>query len=518
MLLRDGRFSAVRLGPARVLGTFRAGLLGGRIPLRDRTLRTTRRFVRVASRRRRTGFALGDRMGSCRCRGAGAVRDRDVFSGRARPGFRVRTVFAWGGGFFVNLAHRAWRRARGELRRRRGFAQRVDRSGRGRLRGGDRFLGRWPLARSSCLGMRARPCRGSVGGRRTHLLPGLAAIGSDRCTPFAAWAWFRGRGLRCDLGARPAALTCGLRGLRGRAPRLPRVRPRPFRFRRHLDRPPRRPGFPVVPCRERVGWCEGPAAVDGPYGGAAAGMHAPGECAVEQRREHLVVVLRPTGHHRGRTQTRYRTGGAVHQAHGQATAADPGKYHRRELSGEHAARRSTHPRQGRDFDRLQIDAGRIRSVRSDDVGGAIAGGDLQRLHPRVHAHGQRGRLAQHGGELQRARRGQPSSRLRRTGLDRPFQARPHGRYLAASLDEHGVHGGRGGGRAGRSRRRGAAHHTEDAPRQVDTEREHHAQPLLRVVGGRLRLVGQGGGVVTELGRAFSVRSQCVAQPVGQLAY
>ncbi|MFR9774074.1 hypothetical protein [Nocardia sp. SC052] len=207
----------------------------------------------------------------------------------------------------------------------------------------------------------------------------------------------------------------------------------------------------------------------------------------------------------------------MHQAHGQATAPDPGEHYRRELAGEHAARGSTRAGQGGDFDRLQIDTGRIRTVRSDDVGGAIAGGDLQRLHTRVHAHGQRGRLSQHGDEPQGPRRGQPGSRLRRALLDRPCQGGSHRRCFATPLDQHGIHGRCRRGRADRACCRSAGHHAEDSPRQVDAEREHHAQPLLRVVGGRLRLVGQGADVATELGRAFPVRMQCLAQLVCQLA-
>ncbi|GGL14264.1 hypothetical protein GCM10011588_30970 [Nocardia jinanensis] len=52
---------------------------------------------------------------------------------------------------------------------------------------------------------------------------------------------------------------------------------------------------------------------------------------------------------------------------------------------------------------------------------------------------------------------------------------------------------------------------------MDAEREHHAQPLLRVVGRRLRLIGQGVHIVAELSRALSIGTQRLTQLFGCLA-
>ncbi|MGA4789638.1 hypothetical protein [Nocardia sp. AB354] len=195
MFLHGRCFGAVRLGPAGAFGSFLTGLLGSLLSLRGRMLFATGRSGFAASTGR-SGFAASTGrsrfaasagssrlarsswMGSCRCLRTGTVRDRRVFSGRARPGFRVRAVSCWRAGLFVNLADRAWRGARRELRRRRGLAHRLDRSGCGRLPCGDRLLGRWPLDRSRRLGMCSRPRRGGVGRCGTDGLPGLSTTGS----------------------------------------------------------------------------------------------------------------------------------------------------------------------------------------------------------------------------------------------------------------------------------------------------------------------------------------------------
>ncbi|WP_280485624.1 hypothetical protein [Nocardia cyriacigeorgica] len=125
MLARRGGIGAVsgRLGAMRSRGIVEAVFVTG-IPLRSRL------FSVVNSRR--SGFTVGDRMGACGRRVAGAVRDSGVFSGRET-------------GLVGNPAVRTC--ARRDLRRRRGFSRRLGRPRRGRSPGSGLLLRRRSLGR-----------------------------------------------------------------------------------------------------------------------------------------------------------------------------------------------------------------------------------------------------------------------------------------------------------------------------------------------------------------------------------
>ncbi|WP_280472120.1 hypothetical protein [Nocardia cyriacigeorgica] len=89
--------------------------------------------------------------------------------------------------------------------------------------------------------------------------------------------------------------------------------------------------------------------------------------------------------------------------------------------------------------------------------------------------------------------------------------------LGAALGQRGLHRRRGRDLTGRPGRRGGGDQTVDPPCQVDSEREHHAQPLLGVVGRTLRLIGQGVHILAEPGRVLPIGTQRRTQVLGQLA-
>ncbi|WP_156055867.1 hypothetical protein [Nocardia sp. NRRL WC-3656] len=72
---------------------------------------SARRSVFVA-KARRSRLDLGDRMGPCGRLVAGTVDDCGVLTGRNLLRLRLRPVFTWSTGLFVNLADGAWRELR----------------------------------------------------------------------------------------------------------------------------------------------------------------------------------------------------------------------------------------------------------------------------------------------------------------------------------------------------------------------------------------------------------------------
>ncbi|UAK34213.1 hypothetical protein K8O92_10245 [Nocardia asteroides] len=142
---------------------------------------------------------------------------------------------------------------------------------------------------------------------------------------------------------------------------------------------------------------------------------------------------------------------------------------------------------------------------------------MHKLDPEIHTGGQRGGRADRHREPGRPQRRQSGRRARRAHLVGLLEARAHQRDLAPALDQHRLHNRSRRNLSGRTGRGGCRQRPEDAPGQLDAEREHHAQRLLRIVGGRVRLIGQGQRFLPQPGRALPVQIQYLAHSITQRA-